>query len=85
MKSPFQKILAIVILLAITMGTKVAGQNVEGEAPNYDPNGTVEWQKMITIADRKRDDAGKLLPLQSYEETIRRGMSFLLVDHLLWF
>ena len=25
------------------------------------------------------------MPLQSYDETIRRGMSFLLDDHMAWF
>jgi lysophospholipase L1-like esterase len=45
----------------------------------------VDWRKMMTIAERKRDAQGGLLPLQSYEETIRRGMDFLLKDHLTWF
>jgi len=40
---------------------------------------------MITVAERKRDAQGNLQPLQSYDETIRRGMSFLLDDHLKWF
>ena len=40
---------------------------------------------MMTVAGVKRDEHGNLLPLQSYEETIRRGMSFLLDDHLKWF
>jgi hypothetical protein len=39
----------------------------------------------MTIAKVKRDPQGKLLPLQSYDETIRRGMSFILDDHLKWF
>jgi hypothetical protein len=46
---------------------------------------TVNWQSMMTIAPRLRDTEGKLLPLQSYEETIRRGMDFLLAGHLEWF
>jgi len=46
---------------------------------------TVDWRKMMTIAEVKRDERGKLLPLQSNDETIRRGMSFLLDDHLKWF
>ncbi|HEX5790469.1 MAG TPA: hypothetical protein VFY13_04910 [Luteolibacter sp.] len=45
----------------------------------------VDWRKMMTIAERKRDAQGGLLPLQSYDETIRRGMAFLLEDHLKWF
>ncbi len=85
MYRPLLKIIAVVILLGSTMGTNVTGQNAEGDAPKYDPDGNVDWQKMMTIADRKRDAAGMLLPLQSFDETVRRGMSFLLVDHLLWF
>jgi len=44
-----------------------------------------DWKSMITIAERKRDAQGNLLPLQSYDETIRRGMAFILKDHLKWF
>ena len=48
--------------------------------------GTVDWQKeLMTVAERQRDVSGKLLPLQSYDETIKRGMSFMLDDHLSWF
>lgn len=46
---------------------------------------TVDWKPMMTVAERGRDPQGNLLPLQSYEETIRRGMAFLLDDHLKWF
>jgi hypothetical protein len=45
----------------------------------------VDWKKMMTVAERKRDAQGQLQPLQSYDETIRRGMDFLLKDHLQWF
>jgi len=45
----------------------------------------IDWKPLITIADSKRDAQGNLLPLQSYDETIRRGMAFLLKDHLKWF
>jgi hypothetical protein len=45
----------------------------------------VIWQEMMTIAEVKRDSQGKLLPLQSYDQTMRRGMAFLLEDHLKWF
>ena len=38
-----------------------------------------DWKSTITIAKTKRDAQGNLLPLQSYDETIRRGMAFLLV------
>jgi len=71
-------VLVAVILLSTIMGAKVTGQNYEHE-------GIYDWKKNMVIADQKRDAAGMLLPLQSYDETIRRGMSFLLVDHLKWF
>jgi hypothetical protein len=45
----------------------------------------IDWRKMMTIAEVRRDAGGNLLPLQSYDETIRRGMSFILDDHLKWF
>jgi hypothetical protein len=45
----------------------------------------VDWKSMMTIAETKRDTQDNLLPLQSYDETIRRGMEFLLNDHLKWF
>ena len=45
----------------------------------------VDWKKMMTVAERKRDAQGGLLSLQSYDETIHRGMEFLLQDHLKWF
>ena len=45
----------------------------------------IDWRKLMTVAPVKRDAAGQLLPLQSYDETIRRGMSFILDDHLSWF
>ena len=32
-----------------------------------------DWKMMITTADRKRDDQGKLLPLPSYDETPGKG------------
>ena len=44
-----------------------------------------DWKSMIKVADRKRDVQGNLLPLQSYDETIHRGMAFILKDHLKWF
>ena len=45
----------------------------------------VDWKPMMTVAERKHDAQGNLLPLQSYDETIRRGMAFLLDEHLKWF
>ena len=56
--------------------------------PRLDAQGEtkpVAWQKMMTIAEVKRDPQGKLLPLQSYNQTMQRGMSFILDDHLKWF
>ncbi|MFZ9935820.1 MAG: hypothetical protein ACO3JG_02040 [Luteolibacter sp.] len=47
--------------------------------------GAADWKSLMTVAEVKRDEQGKLLPLQSYEETIRRGMAFLLDGHLKWF
>jgi hypothetical protein len=43
------------------------------------------WTENMVIAPRKRDDGGRLLPLQSYDETIKRGISFILDEHLKWF
>lgn len=79
------KILVAMLLLGSITSTNIAGQNVEGVVPIYDPGGNVDWQQMMTIADRIRDASGRLLPLQSFDETVRRGMSLLLVDHLEWF
>lgn len=46
----------------------------------------VNWQKdFMTVATVQRDAAGKLLPLQSYEETIERGMDFILDGQATWF
>ena len=45
----------------------------------------IDWRPLMTVAERKRDADGNLLPLQSYDETIRRGMRFLLDDHRGWF
>jgi hypothetical protein len=48
-------------------------------------SGALDWKSLMTVAEVKRDEHGKLLPLQSYDETIGRGMSFILDDHLEWF
>ena len=45
----------------------------------------IDWKPLMTVAPVRRDAQGRLLPLQSYDETIRRGISFLLDDHLTWF
>jgi len=44
-----------------------------------------KWKTLMTVAERKRDAQNKLLPLQSYDETVRRGIAFLLNNHLKWF
>ena len=44
-----------------------------------------DWKPLMRVAPVDRDSQGQLLPLQSYHQTIRRGMSFLLDDHLKWF
>lgn len=54
-------------------------------APATNSAPEIDWKPLMTIAEVKRDAQDKLLPLQSYDETIRRGMSFLLDDHLKWF
>lgn len=50
-----------------------------------EPPQAVDWKNMMTVAPVKRDAHGRLLAFQSYDETIRRGMTFLLTDHLKWF
>ena len=47
--------------------------------------GAADWKSMITIAKTQRDAQGNQLSLQSYDETIARGMALLLKDHLKWF
>ena len=71
--------LAVVIWCTIMLTNHVCEAADAGAAEQID------WRKMMTIAEVKRDTGGKLLPLQSYDETIRRGMDFLLTDHLKWF
>jgi hypothetical protein len=72
------------IIMGLILLTNLACQAAEGKAAESAAQ-KVDWRKMMTIADPKRDAQGNLLPLQSYDETIRRGTSFLLVDHLKWF
>jgi hypothetical protein len=92
MKSNFIRILSVVIMLSTTMCASVTNKNdeetkvkSEDVKPKYEKQGNYDWKANMVIADRKRDEAGMLLPLQSYEETIERGVSFLLDDHLKWF
>ena len=70
--------------MGLILLTNLACQAAEGKSAESAAQ-KVDWRKMMTIADPKRDAQGNLLPLQSYDETIRRGMSFLLNDHLKWF
>ncbi len=44
-----------------------------------------DWQKHMVVAKPQYDASGNLLPLQSYDETVRRGMSFLFDGHPHWF
>lgn len=93
--SNFILVLVSVIMLSITMCKSPSNQNKKGANPEIDSKretleehsfkGNFDWEAYMVIADRKRDEAGLLLPLQSYEETIERGVSFLLDDHLSWF
>jgi len=77
---------ALVVILSIFFTYNNAeAQNDEKVKPKYEREGPYDWKSNMVIADRKRDAEGKLLPLQSYDETVRRGMSFLLDDHLKWF
>lgn len=84
-KSSAVKILMAIIIPCSTIIMDAAGQNTNGARPKYDPNGNYDWKKNMVISEPKRDAAGLLLPLQSYNETVRRGMAFLLVNHLKWF
>lgn len=84
MRSNSKSLILLVFALSLTMCTNVADKN-QGVESKYSSEGNFDWEKHMTIAERKRDDSGRLLALQSYDETIRRGMSFLLEDHLEWF
>lgn len=75
----------LIISLRICVIATITIVNLPCQATAGDSDGPVDWRKMMTIASCKRDAEGKLLPLQSYDETIRRGMSFLLDGHLKWF
>jgi len=63
--------LASVIVLGATVMTVMASD--------------INWIPLMTIAKARHDATGQLLPLQTYDETIRRGMTFLLDEHLKWF
>lgn len=74
----------IIVLVLISIFS-VTAQNEEAETPKHSFEGNYDWEKNMVIADRKRDDEGSLLPLQPYEETISRGISFLFDNHMKWF
>src|SRR6056297_1241924 len=84
-KVNYIRFLVAFIMLSTSMCTYQANKKNEKATPEYTFEGNYDWKKNMIIADQKRDAEGLLLPLQSYEETIRRGMSFLLEDHLKWF
>jgi len=85
MKCNSIKVIVAVTMLSTTMCTNVSNKNTEAETPKHSFVGNYDWKKHMVVAERNRDAAGLLLPLQSYDETIRWGMSFLLEDHLKWF
>jgi rhamnogalacturonyl hydrolase YesR len=72
-------------LTAFALTSMATVSAAEQPMPKSDGKSPLDWRKMMTVAEVKRDTQGKLLPLQPYDETIRRGMSFLLDDHLKWF
>lgn len=70
----------------ITLALRAAGSfALVSPCLSAEPPQEVDWKTMMTVAPVKRDAHGRLLALQSYDETIRRGMTFLLADHLKWF
>ena len=78
-----QKFFIIVLVLISTFS--LTAQNEEAKTLKHSFEGNYDWEKNMVIADRKRDDEGSLLPLQPYEETISRGISFLFDNHMKWF
>lgn len=71
-----------IITLALRVAVSLA---LVSPCLSTEPPQGVDWKSMMTVAPVKRDAHGRLLALQSYDETIRRGMTFLLADHLKWF
>ena len=68
------------------LGAAVSAAVSQAAETGWESIKTVDWKKdFMTIAPVQRDAAGRLLPLQSCEETVRRGMSFILDEHLEWF
>jgi len=72
--------LLLTTLLRVAVSLALVSPCLSAEPPQ-----AVDWKNMMTVAPVKRDAHGRLLALQSYDETIRRGMTFLLADHLNWF
>lgn len=67
----------------ITVALRVAASfSLVSPCLSAEPPQEVDWKNMMTVAPVKRDAHGRLLGFQSYDETIRRGMAFLLTDHL---
>ena len=70
----------------ITLALRVAASfALVSTCLSAEPPQAVDGKNMMTVSPVKRDAHGRLLALQSYDETIRRGMTFLLTDHLKWF
>ena len=83
-KRSFLRVAAIQITLGGIMLSDLSSGAEAGDA-SQSIEKEIDWRKMMTIAEVKRDPSGRLLPLQSYDKTIRRGMSFILDNHLKWF
>ncbi|MDD7983918.1 hypothetical protein PQO01_03010 [Lentisphaera marina] len=77
-------VLGITALLSIPQLSTHANKQNHSDI-RWDQIKTFKWQKHMVVAARKRDAKGFLLPLQSYQETIDRGMSFIFDDHPQWF
>ena len=85
MQSYFLRIFATVVILSTIMIGNLTAQNEKAVKSTYEREGNYDWKRNMVIAEAKRDEEGMLLPLQSLDETVRRGMLFLLADHLKWF
>ena len=70
----------------ITLALRVAASfALVSPCLSAEPPQEVDWKNMMTVAPVTCDAHGRLLAFQSYDETIRRGRTFLLTDHLKWF
>jgi len=75
----------MLLVLGLTVCGGIRAAEYQRDAATKPFTQQIDWRPLMTIAPVKRDANGQLQPLQSYDETIRRGMSFLLDDHLKWF